>query len=166
MHTKSLKKNGFTLVELLVVISIIGVLAGLLLVNFVGVRGRASDARNKNDLAQFQKALRLYYNDFNTFPVGNGFAILGCGETGTVNCDRLGGAPFSAGAGNTLYMNNFPEDLRYYNSGGSNPDQFVLVIRLENPGDQEIIKSQERCAASIAAENLDLDEYDYVLCEN
>jgi len=45
---------GFTLVELLVVIVIISVLAGLLVSNFIGVRLRGRDAQRKSDLAQIQ----------------------------------------------------------------------------------------------------------------
>jgi prepilin-type N-terminal cleavage/methylation domain-containing protein len=157
---------GFTLVELLVVISVIGVLSGLLLVNFVGVRSRASDARNKSDLTSFQKALRLYYNDFGIFPAGDGATISGCGADGTEACDRAGDAPFTAGANNTVYMNYFPQDMLYYNASGTNQDKFVLVVSLENVGDQDISRNQLRCASSIADENLEVASTDFVLCEN
>lgn len=61
-------RRGFTLIELLVVISIIGILAALLIANMVGVRERARDAATKNNLKQLQSALRLYYNDYQTYP--------------------------------------------------------------------------------------------------
>lgn len=54
------RNKAFTLIELLVVIAIIGVLATLIMANFVGVRERARDAQRKNDINQIQKALELY----------------------------------------------------------------------------------------------------------
>ena len=65
-----MKKAGFTLIELLVVISIIGILAALLLANMVGIRERARDSATKSTLQQVQNALRLYYNDNQSYPAG------------------------------------------------------------------------------------------------
>lgn len=55
-------KKGFTLVELLVVISIIGILATLLLVSFNGAQMQARDTTRKSDLKQYQTALEVYAN--------------------------------------------------------------------------------------------------------
>lgn len=66
--TKITQLNGFTLIEVLVVISIIGILAAFILPNLTGVRGRASDTQAKNNLNQLKSALRLYYNDNQTYP--------------------------------------------------------------------------------------------------
>ena len=61
------KKNnkGFSLIELLVVIGIIAVLAGLTTFNFNSARMRARDVQRKNDLRTVQKALELYKSDNN-----------------------------------------------------------------------------------------------------
>ena len=56
-------RKGFTLLEMLVVISIIGVLAALVVPNFNVARERARDTQRKNDLKQMQKALELYRQD-------------------------------------------------------------------------------------------------------
>jgi general secretion pathway protein G len=64
MFLKSFKKSlGFTLVELLVTVGIIGVLATLLMANLVGMRSRARDTERKSDLKQIQKALEVYKQD-------------------------------------------------------------------------------------------------------
>lgn len=56
------------MVELLVVISIIATLTAILLPNFMGARERARDAQKKQDLGAIKNALRLYYNDNQSYP--------------------------------------------------------------------------------------------------
>lgn len=64
-----MKKNkGFSLIELLVVISIIGVLTTVLVMNFVGTRERARDAQKIQNLNSIKNALRMYYNENQTYP--------------------------------------------------------------------------------------------------
>src|SRR5260221_7584978 len=61
-------KKGFTLIELLIVVAIIGILAALLMANFIGVRQRARDAQRKSDIRQVQSALELYRSDTGSYP--------------------------------------------------------------------------------------------------
>jgi general secretion pathway protein G len=127
-------QSGFTLIELLVVISIIGVLTSLLAANFVGIRGRAADAGKKSDLRQLKSALRLYYNDFQNYPAGDG-SLEGCGD-GTAAC----GTDFSAN-GNS-YMAELPETFEYYSDGD---EGFLLVVPLDNDSDTDIADSHTKC---------------------
>lgn len=55
-------KKGFTLVEMLVVISLIGILAALALVSFASTQKQARDTQRKSDLRQYQNALEAYAN--------------------------------------------------------------------------------------------------------
>src|SRR6056297_191889 len=54
------KRKGFTLTELLVVISIIGILSSITLVNLKGVREKVRDANRISDMKQIIVAIELY----------------------------------------------------------------------------------------------------------
>lgn len=60
--------RGFTLVELLVVITIIGILAGLALVGIQGAVRAAQNAAMKVEVAQIAQALDLYKQDHGSYP--------------------------------------------------------------------------------------------------
>ncbi len=143
------KAGGFTLVELLVVISIIGILAALLVANLVGTRGRATDTQKKADLRSLKTALQLYHNDYGVFP-GSAFGlyIQGCGVGADANC--VPPVPFAGGANSTVYMNKLPIGFQYKsgNLNGScepNRQTFLLSMVLENASDEDIAASQTRC---------------------
>lgn len=67
-------KSGFTIVELLVVITIIAILASIVVVTYRGTQGRARDDRRKTDIHNITKALELYYSDNNAYPLSTGTA--------------------------------------------------------------------------------------------
>lgn len=52
--------NAFTLIEMLVVISLIGILAALALISFGGAQKQARDTTRKSDLKQYQTSLEGY----------------------------------------------------------------------------------------------------------
>lgn len=53
-------KRAFTLIEMLVVISLIGILAALALVSFGNSQKQARDSQRKSELRQYQTALENY----------------------------------------------------------------------------------------------------------
>ena len=60
---------GFTLIELMVVISIISLLSSIILVTVYRARVNGRDARRLSDLQNVQTALELYYNTYNHYPI-------------------------------------------------------------------------------------------------
>jgi general secretion pathway protein G len=63
-----MKSRGFTLVELLVVISIIGLLSSVVYSSLQSARQKAITARKQADMNQLLKAVQLYYFDKNSMP--------------------------------------------------------------------------------------------------
>ena len=90
---------GFTLIELLIVIAIIGVLATILLANFIGVRQRSRDAQRKADLRQIQSAIELYKADQGTYPLPPLYSA---------SC--LPSSPLKDPGGTVTYMKKIPCD--------------------------------------------------------
>lgn len=132
-------KQGFTLIELLVVISIIGVLAALLLANMVGIRQRAADTKTKNDMNQVKTALRLYYNDNQSYP------------SSSTACRNLSLSSY-------ISSQVIPADCNYVAVSGN--DTFKIWINLQNAGDPDIQKSQDTCGTISGEPSA------YVVCTN
>jgi prepilin-type N-terminal cleavage/methylation domain-containing protein len=62
------RPQGFTLVELMVVIGIIGILVGLLFPVLAGARRRAIDRKARNTMRSIVQALEAYKQDFRRLP--------------------------------------------------------------------------------------------------
>lgn len=83
--SKSIFGNGFTVVELLVVVVVIAILASITIIAYNGVQGRTRDDKRKTDILNITKALELYYSDNGAYPVS------------TATSSALGGTWYSSG---------------------------------------------------------------------
>jgi type II secretion system protein G len=61
-------EKGFTLIEILIVVAIIGMLSSIVLVGLGSFRSRGRDARRAADLREIQNALELYYAKNGNYP--------------------------------------------------------------------------------------------------
>jgi len=66
---------GFTLIELMIVIAIIGILSSVVLASLNGARESSRNARRQSDLGQLQTAMELYANDNGDYNVSGKAAL-------------------------------------------------------------------------------------------
>jgi type IV pilus assembly protein PilA len=75
-NIKSIKKNsGFTIVELLIVIVIIGILAAITIVAYNGIQNRAKASAAQSSANVLQKKLEAYNAVKSSYPTGTAAAI-------------------------------------------------------------------------------------------
>lgn len=68
---------GFTIVELLIVIVVIGILAAIVITAYNGVQQRARNANVASVVLAYKKALLQYAADNHSYPISSGAACLG-----------------------------------------------------------------------------------------
>lgn len=132
--SRRVNDRGFTLMELLIAIAILGILATVGMGSYFSSLKKGRDARRKAALEQVQRALEMYYNDHGRYPDPDS---LPWGEQFT--------------DGTTIYMQKLPEDPKSdytyqyvtdtaMETAGS---YFKLYACLENDQDPQIITPNE-----------------------
>jgi type IV pilus assembly protein PilA len=90
--TESLSgERGFTLIEVMIVVAIIAILAGILIPNFVNARAQAQTSACESNLRSIATAMELYYADNQRYP-----------DAGTI--------PDALNSATVQYLNNTPRD--------------------------------------------------------
>lgn len=119
---KHKNNRGFTLIEVLIVVFIIGLLASVVLVGLGAFRQRGRDARRIADLRSTQNGLELYYSKNGLYPASSDWTTLKNELTG-------------AGIG----VNNIPNDPSGGSTAyqyGSDGQSYVLWAHLEDKNNQ------------------------------
>ena len=75
LSKKASSEEGFTLLELIVVVAVLGILAAIAIQQFQVHRARAVDASMRSDLKNAAMAMESYYGEFLAYP-NNEAAIL------------------------------------------------------------------------------------------
>ena len=124
-------KKGFTLVELLVTITIIGILSSIGLGSFSSAQMKARDSERKAHLKQLKDSFEAYYNDHGQYPA-----------VGAISW----GHPFTNPDNeDTVYMVKLPEDpaqgLTYNYLPAADFKSFQIYARLENTRDIDVHKN-------------------------
>lgn len=119
---------GLTLIELLIVMSLIAVLATAIWGNFFTSLTKSRDSRRKQDLDAISKSLELYYNDNKAYPLPTlivwGSAFLNPNNSTVVYMQKVPADPVS------------PSSVYCYSSDGSS---YKIYANLENTNDSKII---------------------------
>ena len=67
IRNKRQGQKGFTLIELMIVIAIIGILAAIAIPNFLSYRQRSYDSAAQSDLRNLMTAQEAYFVDYDTY---------------------------------------------------------------------------------------------------
>ena len=70
-HSQKLSENGFTIVELLVVIVVIGILAAITIVSYTGITQKAVASSLQSDLSNASQQLKIFQIENSAYPTAN-----------------------------------------------------------------------------------------------
>lgn len=135
--------KGFTLMELVLVMAIIGILAVVGIGTYTQATVKSRDTQRKNDLNQIAKALELFNLDINRYPKINAGKMTCLEGDGT---EALCGDQIYAFVGDkkAVYIEKAPTDpktgRKYVYTPTDSFGGFALYAALENSEDKDIVR--------------------------
>jgi prepilin-type N-terminal cleavage/methylation domain-containing protein len=129
-----LRQKGFTIIELLIVIVIIGLLALLVLNNVGGATADARDAQRKDDIAKLATQLEIYNNKESRYPTGA--QLVGTEFTDVVDIDaEVLIDPDGVQIGTTGSDYSYTVEPAGCDNTATDCESFTLTATLENQDD-------------------------------
>lgn len=131
-------RQGFTMVELLIVIAIMAILSSITVGQFQTAKKKANDVARKSDLNGVSKALQMYFADYGVMPSASADGKIMINPTTAV---EWGGAFVD---GNYVYMKVVPKENNSslpsycYKTDLANK-KYALFAQLENTNDKECL---------------------------
>lgn len=126
MHKTRTTINGFTIVELLVSIVVIGILVTIMVISYSGIQQRSRDSERGSDMTQLKIAIEKYHAEKSMYP--------------DVCSDNVGCDASNLSTVLSPYLTNFPHDPRnvvnsytdyQYVRGLVTADSYALYVRYE-----------------------------------
>ncbi len=148
------KMRGFTLIELILVMAIVGILAVVGIGAFTSATVKSRDTQRKNDLNQIAKALESFINDVGRYPLVDADGIMTCPEyDGSVLTEKSCYGSLMADIGDSnsevytkaYYMVKIPTDpdkSRKYIYKKTDTG-YALYTALENAEDRDVVKDTD-----------------------
>jgi prepilin-type N-terminal cleavage/methylation domain-containing protein len=111
---KGNRKNGFTLIEIIIVLFIIGLIITLANFSINVIREKGRDIKRIDNIKQIQLALEMYRRDVGSYP-----------ETIT-----FGGQLTNPTNPNIIYLNEIPTNLSYKNNENCLDEEYTIQPKM------------------------------------
>lgn len=151
MFSLKKKQKGFTIVELLIVIVIIGILATIVIVTFTGIQKKARDSKRQTDINAVNSQIAAFYTNYGFYPTLGDLnsatfrsAYMKGLDSNALTDPKGGAMTDTAGTNHYAYKATSSDatktcDNTAVESATSNPtdnncDTYVLTATLENGG--------------------------------
>ena len=112
-------ESGFTLIELMLVVVVLGVLAGIAVPRMGGVRDQADESAVKSNLRAMQSSLEMYYVQEGEYPDSD---------------TDLGGSEFISGDLVSIFEDGGNDNYAYFSDGG---DDYRIVYDSDSTTDDD-----------------------------
>lgn len=111
MWARQKQQKGFTIVELLIVIVVIGILAAITIVAYNGIQTRARDNARISDLKNLQKIVELYKAENGSYPLPANGSLQWTG-----NCALFGSVTNYISGVSSITSSKLPLDPKWKNT--------------------------------------------------
>lgn len=152
-------KRGFTVIELLVVILIVGLVGTLAAVAVNSARSKQRDASRLSNVRQAQTALENYFNEANAYPLGSGLPL---GDSTQSVCLGSGGFAANCSGDDRVFLRvlvgtldkgldgavtcGTPAQNAFCYSAAEDGSSYAIGFELENPLPQVGLVAGANCA--------------------